>query len=294
MIEESKLGYYLSPILKVWLFMFFLLLCTLPLGLIAQLSFLPTISYPLVSDILGHLGLVIVVLSALLMMFKVLPALDFYTVFIKREYALSEFFKGTGIGVGIMAICASLLYFNGNVSFEQAVMPWNMVCLYLIYFLLVSVFEEFLFRSYPLVTLAERYPMWFAVFVNGLLFMLAHFGNPDVSVLGLINIALAGMFFAIYTLQKRNIAWAVGVHFAWNFTQAIILGYNLSGNKMSGIVKAVPQGSDWLSGGKFGIEGSAFCTVLLVICIVWLLCRSGFGSREDYVQQIGEATSNEK
>jgi len=288
MIEDSKLGYYLSPILRVWLFMFFLLLCTLPFGLIAQLNFLPTFSNSLISDVLVQCSLVMIVLSALLMMFKVLPGLDFYTVFIRKEFVLPEFLKGAGIGVGIMLLCAALLYLNGNVRFEQVSMPWDMVGLYLIYFLLVSVFEEFLFRSYPLLTLAERYPLWFAILVNGLLFMLAHFGNPELSVLGLINIALAGMFFAIYTLQKQNIAWAVGVHFAWNFTQAIILGYNLSGNKMSGIVKATPQGADWLSGGKFGIEGSVFCTVLLMICIAWLFYRNGFGSREDYKQQLEE------
>lgn len=275
MIEQSKLGYLLSPILKVWLFMFFLLLCTLPFGMIAQLNFLPAISHALLSDILVQCSLVIIVLSALLMIFKVFPALDFYTVFIRKEYALTEFFKGTGVGVGIMLLCAGLLYLNGNVRFQQASMPWDMVCLYVVYFLLVSLFEEFLFRSYPLLTLAERYPVWFAVLVNGLLFMLAHFGNPDVSVLGLINIALAGMFFAVYTFRKQNIAWAVGIHFAWNFTQAVILGYNLSGNKMSGLVKAIPQGDDWLSGGKFGIEGSVFCTVLLLVCIAWLF-RKGF------------------
>ncbi|RZL18397.1 MAG: CPBP family intramembrane metalloprotease, partial [Pedobacter sp.] len=281
-------GYLLSPILKVWLFMFFLLLCTLPFGMIAQLNFLPAISHALLSDILVQCSLVIIVLSALLMIFKVFPALDFYTVFIRKEYALTEFFKGTGVGVAIMLVCAGLLYLNGNVSFQQASMPWDMVCLYLVYFLLVSLFEEFLFRSYPLLTLAERYPVWFAVLVNGLLFMLAHFGNPDVSVLGLINIALAGMFFAVYTFRKQNIAWAVGIHFAWNFTQAVILGYNLSGNKMSGMVKAIPQGDDWLSGGKFGIEGSAFCTVLLVICIAWLIYRNGFDVKETIFQYFGQ------
>lgn len=158
MIEQSKLGYLLSPILKVWLFMFFLLLCTLPFGMIAQLNFLPTISHPLLNDILVQCSLVIIVLSALLMIFKVFPALDFYTVYIRKEYAITEFLKGTGIGVVIMLLCAGLLYLNGNVRFQQTSMPWDMVCLYLVYFLLVSVFEEFLFRKLSLAYFSRALP----------------------------------------------------------------------------------------------------------------------------------------
>ena len=257
--------------------MFFLIICTVPFGLISQFNFLPSISSPILADIVAQFSLVIIVLGALLMMFKVLPDLNFYQVFIRKSDALSEFFKGTIIGLLIMVICALLLYLNGNVSFQKAAISWDSVCLYLIYFLLISVFEEFLFRSYPLFALSERYPLWFAILVNGLLFAFAHFANPGITVLGVVNITLAGMLFALYTLQKHHIAWAVGVHFAWNFTQAIVLGYNLSGNEMSGFVKAVPKGADFLSGGKFGIEGSIFCTILLLGYISWLVYRKGFG-----------------
>lgn len=286
MIEDSKLGYYLMPVLKIWLFMFFLLVCTVPFILILQLNFLPSVSYPVVTDILAQLSLITIVLGALLMMFKVLPSLDFYQVFIRKERVLSDFLKGTGIGFCIMVLCAALLYLNGNVSFEQASMSWNMVCLYLIYFLLISVFEEFLFRSYPLYALSERYPLWFAIFVNGLLFALAHFANPGLTVLGMVNITLAGMLFSIYTLQKQNVGWAIGIHFSWNFTQAIVLGYNVSGNNTSGLVKAVPKEAEYLSGGSFGLEGSIYCTILLIIWIVWLYYRSGLGTIEVYDSQV--------
>ena len=277
LIEESKLGYYLMPVLKVWLYLFFLIICTIPFGLISQFNFLPSISIPIVADIVAQCSLVLIVIGALLMMFKVFPDLNFHRIFFRRFGAFPEFFKGAVVGCSIMALCASLLFLNGNVSFEKGIISWDKVCLYLIYFLLISAFEEFLFRSYPLFALSERYPLWFAILVNGLLFAFAHFANPGLTVLGVVNITLAGMLFALYTLQKHNIAWAVGVHFAWNFTQAIVLGYNLSGNEMSGFVKAMPKGADFLSGGKFGIEGSVFCTVLLLICISWLVYRKGFG-----------------
>lgn len=275
MIENSKLGYYLSPILRVWLFMFFLLLCTIPFGLIAQFNFLPSISNLLLKDILVQVSLVLIVLSALLMMFKLFPSISFYSVFIRKKFALPDFLKGVAAGAAIMLLCAATLYLNGNVSFVKTALSWQTICLYLVYFLLVSIFEEFLFRSYPLRVLADRYPLWFAVFVNGLLFVLAHFANPNLSVLGIINITLAGMLFAIYTLQKQQIAWAVGVHFAWNFIQAIVLGYPISGNKITGIAKATPIGSTYLSGGQFGLEGSIFCTFFLLVFIGFRIYKFG-------------------
>lgn len=280
MIEESKLGYYLMPILKVWLFMFFLLLCTIPFGLILQLNFLPSISSPIVTDSIAQLSLIVVVLGALLMMFKVFPEIDFYHVFIRKTSVLPEFLKGVMAGFLFMMLCALLLYANDNVKFEMAGVAWDSVCLYLIYFLLISVFEELLFRSYPLFALSERYPLWFAILVNGLLFALAHFANPGLTVLGIINITLAGILFALYTVQKQNISWAIGMHFAWNFTQAMVLGYHVSGNEMPGFVKALPQGADYFSGGQFGIEGSVFCTFFLVVFMGWLIYRNGLGNRE--------------
>jgi membrane protease YdiL (CAAX protease family) len=118
------------------------------------------------------------------------------------------------------------------------------------------------------------------------LFALAHVGNPNFTALGLLNITLAGTLFCIYTLQKKNVSWAIGIHFGWNFTQGILLGYNVSGNEMPGAVKAMPLGSPYLSGGTFGIEGSIFCTVLLILWMGWLIYSKGFGKVEIYDPQV--------
>jgi uncharacterized protein len=288
MIENSKLGYYLTPILRVWLFMFFLLLCALPFVLLAQMSFLPSLSDGLPKDIVTELSLILVVLGALLMIFRVLPPLNFHDVFLKSEKSLQGFFSGAAVGIILMVLCALVLYLNKNVQFSVGNMPAVIVGQYVLYFFLIALFEELLFRSFPMFALAERYPVWFAVVVNGILFALAHFANPDLSVVGIINITLAGMLFAIVTIQKRNIAWAVGAHFTWNFVQSIILGYNLSGNQFSGIMKAVPTGPDYLSGGKFGLEGSICCTIILIFPIAWLVYRNGLGFNEIEVEKVQE------
>ncbi len=288
MIPETKFSYYLTPILKVWLFLFFTLLSALPFALLVDGGMLPTIWFGtnIISDILMELTLVVVVLSALLMTFKAIRSVDFYLVFVRRKNALLAFVKGALIGAVIIGLCVGALYLNKNVSFTPAALAWDMFIGYLVFFLLVAVFEEFLFRTFALYVMAERYPLWFAAVVNGILFSLAHFANPGITYLGAANILLAGVFFAIVTLHTRNVAWAVGIHFGWNFTQSVLLGYNVSGNdKISGLVKAKIEGVDFISGGSFGVEGSVFCTIALLTCLVWIVYKNGFGYVEYYEEE---------
>ncbi|RWU10704.1 CPBP family intramembrane glutamic endopeptidase [Pedobacter chitinilyticus] len=283
---RNNIFYHLAPVFRVTLFIFLCFVCVLPFGLVVQLNLLPPAPNQLLADISAQASLVVVVISASLMIFRILPYLDFYAIFVRKEKALSGFLKGSVIGLVFMGLCALLLYLNGNVSFSLKNIAVSAVLLYLVYFLLIAVFEEMLFRAYPLFAFAERYPVWFTIFFNGILFALAHFGNPNFTALGLFNILLAGVLFCIYTLQRKNISWAIGIHFGWNFTQGVLLGYNVSGNEMPGALKATPIGSTYLSGGAFGIEGSIFCTALLMVWIAWLIYRKGFGEIEIYDPQV--------
>lgn len=279
---EDKLIYYLTPIFRVALFILFSFLCAIPFGLIAEWNFLPPIANELFKELLLQASLVLIVVSALLMVFKVMPSLDFYTVFIKKKGALGGFLKGSLIGLLIMLLCVAILYVNGNVSFSANHIPLGVFILYLFYFILIAIFEEFFFRTYPLYALVERFPVWYVIILNGMLFGLAHLGNPDVTILGIFNICLAGMLFSIYTLQKQNISWAVGIHFGWNFTQGILLGYKVSGNDLPGVMKAKPLGVEYFSGGNFGVEGSIFCTFILIVLIAWLVFNYKFEALQTY------------
>ncbi|MDQ8006747.1 MAG: type II CAAX endopeptidase family protein [Pedobacter sp.] len=277
---QDKTAYYFAPIAKLVLFVLLCFVCMVPFSLIGNFSFLPLAPSKLLADISNELALILAILGALMMLFRLLPNLDFYAVFVRKEHLLKGFLKGTGLGVVFMLVSAAVLYIGGYVEFSIKSMAISSVLLYLVFFLLISIFEELLFRTYPLFVFTERYPVWLAILVNGLLFGLAHIGNDDFTTLAMANITLAGILFCVYTLQKQNIAWVLGLHFSWNFTQGIILGYNVSGNEMPGVLKAIPIGENYLSGGKFGVEGSVVCTVLLVIWIIWRIYKFGLGNDE--------------
>lgn len=279
----EKILYYLNPLLRLFLFVIFIFLCLLPFGLITQFGFIPFPKEGLFSDLLSEGMMLLAILGALLMMFKVYPTLDFQRVFFSRKNTINGFLKGSLVGLLLMGLCAGVLYLSGHVVFTLDQLNWPLLMGYLVFFILVAVFEEVLFRTLPLFLFAERYPISLAIAINGLLFGLLHFANPGFTWLAMLNISLAGVLFAIYTLQKRNISWAIGIHFTWNFAQGIILGYKVSGTTTPSLLVAKPMGNTYLSGGLFGIEGSVVCTLILSILIIYLMVRYPIAPVEEAV-----------
>jgi uncharacterized protein len=82
--------------------------------------------------------------------------------------------------------------------------------------------EEIFFRGYLLqgMGLITRQPL-VLIFINGLLFMLPHLGNPEIAN-GFFWVALQyfaiGVFLAFITLQDNRLELALGVHAANNIT----------------------------------------------------------------------------
>lgn len=266
---QEKFLYYLAPILKVILFLGFVIVCFFPTIIILNFDFISFDEKSIFTQSVYELGIALAVVGALLMIFKILGNYDLETVFINKKFS-SGFFKGSLIGLILLFSCTALAYLNGNVSFTLGQITVPLFLGYLVFYLLVSVFEELLFRSFPLRVFAERYHTSIAIVLSGLLFGIAHIGNDAFDWLAMVNITLAGILFALFILQKGNISWAIGLHFGWNFTQGTLLGYQVSGNESPGLLLAKPIGESYLSGGSFGIESSIFCTVVMVITIAYL------------------------
>jgi membrane protease YdiL (CAAX protease family) len=97
-----------------------------------------------------------------------------------------------------------------------------------------------------------------------------HLGNANVTILSFINILLAGILLGIYYIHKRNLWLPIALHFSWNFFQGPVYGFEVSGVDISGIIIQDLQGSDTLTGGPFGFEGSLFATLLMIVAILFL------------------------
>ena len=65
-----------------------------------------------------------------------------------------------------------------------------------------------------------------------------------------------------------------GLHWSWNWAQASLLGLPVSGLTRiapAPLLHAINAGPNWLTGGAYGIEGGAACSIALIISIlvVW-------------------------
>lgn len=142
-------------------------------------------------------------------------------------------------------------------------------------FVFAAAAEEVLFRGYPLQTLTRANLAWLGVLLTSVPFAIVHLSNPNVARgFTFINTTLAGVWLAIAYLRSRSLWFPLGLHWSWNWTQASLLGLPVSGIERlapAPLLHAMNAGPDWLTGGAYGIEGGAACTLALMIStlVVW-------------------------
>jgi len=131
---------------------------------------------------------------------------------------------------------------------------------------MAGVGEELLFRGVLLRLLEAWLGSWWALGMTAALFGAMHLSNPGATAFGAVAIALeAGILLGACYLVTRRLWLAVGLHAAWNFVQGGIFGSDISGTGSGrGLFEASFSGSDILTGGSMGVEGSV---VAVVICM---------------------------
>lgn len=98
---------------------------------------------------------------------------------------------------------------------------------------------------------------WVALALSAALFGALHLSNPNATLVAGTAIAVeAGVMLAALFMVTRRLWAVIGLHAAWNFTQAGIFGISVSGFAMDGLLRPRMTGPDWLTGGDFGAEAS--------------------------------------
>ncbi|HMF58639.1 MAG TPA: type II CAAX endopeptidase family protein [Pyrinomonadaceae bacterium] len=134
--------------------------------------------------------------------------------------------------------------------------------------------EEMLFRGYPLQTFARAHLAWVGLFLTSVPFALVHLGNPNVVLIfTFINTALAGVWLAVAYLKTRSLWLPLAIHFSWNWTMNAIMGIPVSGITEfapAPLFRAIDSGPAWLTGGDYGLEGGAACTLALLVSTIFI------------------------
>lgn len=190
-----------------------------------------------------------------------------------------DFFLGSIIGSLSLALAALLgtiargFHFTFDSSISVPAIGKTLVMSALLFVFAASA-EEVLFRGYPLQTLTRAHLAWLGVFLTSVPFAAAHLYNPHV-VRGVtfVNTALAGVWLAIAYLRTRSLWLPLGLHWSWNWAMGSVLGLPVSGiDKLAPapLLRATDAGPAWLTGGAYGPEGGAVCTVALLVSIAFV------------------------
>ncbi len=132
--------------------------------------------------------------------------------------------------------------------------------------------EELLFRGYAFQVLVEAVGAPLAVVVSSAAFGALHIFNPEVGLVAVLNIGLAGAIMATAYLRTRSLWTAIGVHWAWNWMMSAVFDLPVSGIDFDiPGYDTVMLGPDPFTGGAFGPEGSVLTTLLSVPLIIWLI-----------------------
>jgi membrane protease YdiL (CAAX protease family) len=181
-----------------------------------------------------------------------------------------DFYKG--LLAGTVLICSGFIFLTvlNLTLIDLTYFSFYDQIFYFFLFMIVSLNEEIAIRGYILHNLSSSFNKYVALIISSLVFMIMHLGNPNIGILPLVNLFLAGIFLGIYTIHKNNLWFPIGAHLTWNYLQGPIFGFEVSGNKINSLFEQKPNGHELLTGGNFGFEGSIILTLFLMISIFYM------------------------
>lgn len=200
---------------------------------------------------------------------------SFWSAGMRGPGGLRRFVAGFGIGLVWLSIPIVALWIAGSYrvgTSEHTVSGGSAVLLVLAtvpIWIVQGSTEEILIRGYLFQWHGWKLRPWLAIAITSAVFALAHL---DFHPIVLANLALAGVLFTFLSLATGSIWLACGLHAAWNLTQGNIFGLPVSGLPRDVALLTLGPSSDapgWITGGGYGIEGSALLTLWLALaCLV--------------------------
>ncbi len=219
-------------------------------------------------------GTVLIFLAAFLSVWIFRKAIDRNTFgslgFRWKGYA-NERSTGMLTGIVTITILATVLWAMQLLQWFTANINWIEILQVTLILILVSFSEELVFRGYILNNLLQSMPKIPALLVSAILFAGFHTLNPGMSLIAFLNIFIAGVLMGSNYIFTRNLWFSICFHFAWNFFQGPVLGFEISGLDLPVMLEQNLRGSTLLTGGAFGLEASWLATFVLSITTLILL-----------------------
>lgn len=189
---------------------------------------------------------------------------DFLSIGFDFKPFADDAWTGFFTAVLLLGLGTLLLAIPGYLSFGDPTFEGKPFLINLALMVVIAFSEELVVRGYVLNNLLQSVNKWVALGISAVFFALMHLGNPDMSIISFAIILVAGFFIGINYIYTRNLWFGIFFHFAWNFIEGPVYGYEVSGINLDSIFQQNLDGAAWLTGGPFGFEGSLICLLLLV------------------------------
>lgn len=277
--EKNKFKLLLIPILITILIIILSQLLIIPLIFIFNDSLKEIISFSGTSNLVPQ---VLSLFLAIFLMTKI-SKLKTEQLGFSKDNIVSSYLKGTLFGtLQILFVFSIILGLEAVEVYYVANIPMIVFIKVFIFFIFQGLFEELLFRGYLMPVFSKVIGIKFTIILLSFLFTCIHLLNPNLSMIGLTNVFLAGVTFSLIYYYTGNI-WLVGaMHTFWNFILGFIVGSQVSGIPIFySILFSLPvEGKDLISGGEFGFEASIVETILelaIILFVIYLIKKEKKG-----------------
>ena len=229
-----------------------------------------SIGQMLVVAIFGMVGTVLLVLTFL----RFVDKEPISSIGIKRHFSRSQLiysgiFVTLSIGIGFL-----LLLISGQIQFQAFNFQFMPFLQSFTLFIIAAFGEEIFVRGYILKNLTQSFSHKTALILSSLLFCALHLFNPNIDIISIIDLFLAGIVLGIAYLYSGNLWLPFSIHFFWNFIQSH-LGFMVSGQSIYSLIRIELTNNTIWNGGAFGFEGSILAIVfeLFAIAFLWRMLK---------------------
>lgn len=215
--------------------------------------------------------------------FLTLPVIFFSKVIYKqplsslgftRKSLLKDYLKGWLYGAAILVICVIIMMMFGAVRISKVEFNGMLVLQFIPLILVWAIqgnAEEVLTRGFMLTGISRKINILTGIVISSIFFSAMHLGNNGLDILPLIDLFLFAIFASLLMIKSKNIWVVSGFHAAWNCFQGNVFAFPVSGTNIgNAFIHVTTHGPSWLSGGKFGVEGSMVSILIQIILIAWL------------------------
>ncbi|OWZ83563.1 CPBP family intramembrane glutamic endopeptidase [Natranaerobius trueperi] len=179
----------------------------------------------------------------------------------------SDLIFGMALGAVSITVIFLILLLTGSIeanlsTFDLELFGYLVSGLFM--FSMVAFVEELFARGYCMTVITKERGMALAVVISSIIFAILHIGNPNLTLIGILNIFLVGLLFAAMFFFTDNLWMPIGYHLTWNFFQGNIFGFSVSGLPVQGLFSIEYVGNNIFTGGAFGIEGGLVTTFVII------------------------------